>query len=364
MLSQLILVIINVQSSIWNKEVDILTYDELDILGRSLLQESGSPSYWGYQKSLPSAFGLAKEKSQFYLVVDAAKISRIIPGAGGEIESTSGYEILDYDTLKEALNLKSEFEFTLAIYPYIDVKVEISVENITANAIKIRATDPDNSPISGATVNVFIIDLLNGHAIPERPVLTNNIGEVSLSYQRPRFNDPEGRHFVFVIVEKGTFWGMNWGIPSTDDVTIGPSTNSIVWGGGINTSSLLITDSLEYQGVPEKHFISIIYRDTQLNFSNQTIDITDSLNLNANESISIPTKGLVTFFSIDKTGDNYRIGIGSYPAILDRDLNDGYYYQKFGHIMLSENLKSMISKTYPIVVRGTLMRCQVNLWSE
>jgi hypothetical protein len=364
MLSQLILVIINVQSSIWNKEVDILTYSELDLLGRSFLQECGSPSYWAYQKSLPSAFGLAKDYSQFHFVVDAAKISRIIPEAGSEIERISGYEILDYNTLKEALDLESNLEFTLAIYPYIDVTVDVSAENITANTIKIQATDPDNSPISGATTHVFIVDLLSGHTIPIRPVFTNNIGEVSISYQRPRFNEPEARHFVFVIVEKGSFWGMNWGIQSFDDVTIGPSTNTIVWGGGINTSSLLITDSLEYQGDPESHFISIIYRDSQLSFSNRTIDITDSLSINANETIPIPTEGLVTFFSIDKTADNFRVGVGSYPAILDRDLDSGHFYRKIGHLTLNGNIKTMISKIYPIVVRGTLMRCQLNLWSE
>ena len=57
MLSQLILVIVNVQTGLNSQMKDDLSFTELDIFGRSLLQEEGTPQ-WGYKQDLPSSFGL------------------------------------------------------------------------------------------------------------------------------------------------------------------------------------------------------------------------------------------------------------------------------------------------------------------
>jgi len=62
MLSQLILIIINVQSSIRTGTIGTLTYEELDIFGRKLLFEEGDTN-WGYLQKLPRTFGLADSNS-------------------------------------------------------------------------------------------------------------------------------------------------------------------------------------------------------------------------------------------------------------------------------------------------------------
>ncbi|MFX0049866.1 MAG: hypothetical protein ACFE8U_01110 [Candidatus Hermodarchaeota archaeon] len=355
MLSQLVLIIINVQSGIIYSEGVSLTYDELDLLGRSLLQEEGDP-YWGYNRVLPNSFGLSADDSQHYLALDAAKISRIITGTSFSISSVSGFEMYDYDTLKSSLNLKTSLDFLLAIYPCIDLEVNVSTINATANNVELLVTNPHNIPISNAQAHFFVLDLFTGNIVQKYVFLTNNDGKINSDYQKP-INE----HMIFIIVEKGALWGMTWGT-TDNDIIVGFPSNTTIWGGAINSTTLLVTDILELTGTLDSHYLSFIYKDTQSNYSNVTLDI--SGNSDGNESISVPNEGIVTFFSIASFNNVYRVGIGSFPAILDRDQTNGIFYQMFGKLIPSTRIKSMLSKTYPIIVRGTLMRCKITLWSE
>jgi hypothetical protein len=355
MLSQLILIIINVQSGIiYGKGISI-TYDELDVIGRSLLQEEGDP-YWGYNRVLPNSFGLAADDSQHYLALDAAKISRIITGTSFSIPSVSGFEMYDYDTLKSSLNLNTNLDFLLAIYPCIDLEVNVSTIDTTTNNVELLVVNPHNTPISNAQAHFFVIDLSTGSVVQKYVATTDSDGKISSNYQKP-INE----HIIFIIVENGALWGMTWG--STDnDIIVGSSSNTTIWGGAINSTTLLVTDILELTGTLDSHYLSVIYKDTQSNYSNVTLDISGQSD--GNETISIPNEGIVTFFSIASFNNIYRVGIGSFPAILDRDQTNGIFYQMFGKSIPGTRIESMLSKTYPIIVRGTLMRCKITLWSE
>jgi len=332
-----------------------LTYDELDIIGRSILQEKGEP-YWGYNRALPEAFGLAADDSQHYLALDAAKISRIITGTSFPIPTISGFEMYDYDLLRSTIINNPDLEFQLAIYPCINPEVNVSTVNNTANIAEVSAKNPHKAPISNALVHFFIIDLTNGKVVQKNIAKTDSEGKTSNEYQKPI-----GEHLIFIIVEKGDLWGMTWGYLDTD-IIAGPQSQTTIWGGAINSSALLISDILDISGTLDNHYLSVIYKDTQSNYSNLTLDITDKVD--GNETISIPNEGIVTFFSIASINDIYRVGIGSFPAILDRDQTSGIFYQIFGKLNPSVRTKSMLSKMYPIIVRGTLMRCKITLWSE
>lgn len=357
MLSQLILIIINVQFGIRRSTIGTLTYEELDIFGRQLLLEEGDTN-WGYLQNLPTTFGLADPSSQSYLTLDSAKIARLITSTSFSIFHASGFEMYDYETLKDTIGLERGYEFQLGFYTLLETEVDVS----TSNVAQVKVKNTYNTPISNAQVYFFTIVLTNGEVISEGSTLTDSNGVTSLQLSDPTKNDPEGEHIVVVIVEKGPLWGMNWGYPdlTSEKVIIGSSSNTTVWGGGIDSSSLLATDIVE--GTPDSHFLSIIYQNSTSSYSNKALDLITASE--GNETISIPNEGLVALISIASTNNEYRVGIGSYPAILDRDLTSGIFYQVFGELIPSKRLKSMLSKAYPVLVRGTLMRCQLTLWSE
>lgn len=365
MLSQLILIVVNVQSGIKSGSYNTISYEELDSFGRLLLQESGD-TFWGYQRSLPDTFGLSIDQPQSHLVLDAAKIARIITETSFPISSIAGFEMYDYDTLKESLNLNSEWDFQLSIQPFIDVEVSISEINSTANKASVIAKNHFSNPIVGAESHFFIVDLIGGNIISEGITLTDNDGETFKEYLIPNINDPDREHIVFVIIKKEALWGLQWGYlsssPLNENVIIGKESNTTIWGGGINSSALLLTDILEVTSTPDSHYLSIIYENTIDEYSNLTLNLESQVD--GNETIIIPNKGLVVFFSITRTLNNFRVGIGSYPAILDNDHTRGLFYPIFGKLNPDNQVKSMLSKTYPIIVRGTLMQCQLTLWSE
>ncbi|MFX1285234.1 MAG: Ig-like domain-containing protein [Promethearchaeota archaeon] len=357
MLSQLILIIFTVQSSIRTNTIETITYEEMDIFGRKLLLEEGDPN-WGYLLELPRTFGLADSNLQSFLTLDSAKIARLVTGTFTSLSPYSGFKMYDYSTLKETVGLEREYDFQLGFYPLLEPKITVS----TLDFAQVKVTDSYNTPISNAQVTFFTIDLTNGDVISEGSTITDSNGDTSLQLSDPTRDDPEGEHFVFIIVEKGPLWGMNWGFhdPTSETVIIGPSSNTVVWGGGFNSSSLSITDILEM--TPESHFLTIIYQTSTSNYLNKTIDLSTAFV--GNEIVSIPNEGLVAFFSIAKINDEYRVGIGTYPTILDRDSTNGIFYHIFGKEILTDSIKSMQSKPYPIIVRGTLMRCQLTLWSK
>ncbi len=355
MLSQLILIIINVQSSIRTGTIGTLTYEELDIFGRKLLFEEGDTN-WGYLQKLPRTFGLADSNSHSLLTLDSAKIARLITGTFLPISPVSGFDMYDYTTLKETVGLEREYDFKLGFYPLLEPEITVS----TSDFAQVKVTDTYNAPISNAQVNFFTIDLTNGDVISEGSTLTDSRGDTTLQLSDPTRNDPKGEHIVFIIVEKGPLWGMNWGFhdPTSETVIIGSTSTTAVWGGGINTSSLLITDRLEE--TPDSHFLSIIYQNSTSCYFNKTMDLSTAYE--GNETVSIPNEGLITFFSIARINDEYQVGIGTYPSILDRDSTSGIFYQVFGELIPNERIKSMLSRLYPIIVRGTLMRCQLTIW--
>jgi hypothetical protein len=165
-------------------------------------------------------------------------------------------------------------------------------------------------------------------------------------------------------LKKKPLWGIDWyyydPTPFSESVIIGNPSDTTLWACGINSSTLLICDVLT--STPELHFLSIIYENAETSFSQFTIDLGNQVE--ANETISIPNEGLVAFFSIAKVNNVFHVGIGTFPSILDYNLNMGSYYSIFGNLNPSESVKSMLSKIYPIIVRGTIMICQLTLWSE
>ncbi|UCG03662.1 MAG: Ig-like domain-containing protein [Candidatus Heimdallarchaeota archaeon] len=354
MLSQLILLVINVQTGINTSSREIITYEELDILGRQLLFEDGDLD-WGYHQSLPASFGLADSNAQSYLVLDSAKIARL---TFKDSSGVSGYTMFDYDTLKETIGLDRDFNFRLGFYPLLNAEVNAS----STNFAQVNVKNLYNISIADALVNFFTIDLTNGNVIPEGATLTNSNGETSLQLSNPTENVPGGEHIVFIIVEKGPLWCMNWSFndPTSEVVFIGPSSSTTIWGGGINSTSFLASDNLPIS--PDSHFLSIIYQNTTSGYSKKTINLETASY--GNETVSIPNEGLVAFLSIAITDNQYQVKIGSYPVILDRVSTGGIFNQVFGEEIPGTRTKSMLSKFYPIIVRGTLMSCQLTLWSK
>ncbi|MFW9905389.1 MAG: hypothetical protein ACFFFH_13695 [Candidatus Thorarchaeota archaeon] len=357
MLSQLILLVINIQTGIKTGTIGAITYEELDIFGRQLLLEEGDQD-WGYYQTLPSTFGLADDKARTYLSLDSAKIARLITGTPIPVSLVSGYEMYDYTTLKETVGLKRDLDFQLGFYPLLYPKINVS----STNFAEVQVKNYFDAPISNVRVNFFTIDLTNGDVISEGETLTDSDGETSLQLSDPTEDIQGGEHFALIIVERGPLWGMNWGFndPTSEEVVIGASSYSTIWGGGINSTSLLVTDTL---GVaPDSHFLSVVYQNSTVGYSNKTINLNTALD--GNETISIPNEGLVAFISIARNNNQYQVGIGSHPAILDRDSTDGIFYQVFGELVPESKTQSMLSKIYPVNVRGTLMSCHITLWSN
>ncbi|UCE13148.1 MAG: hypothetical protein JSV04_13280 [Candidatus Heimdallarchaeota archaeon] len=361
MMTQLILIIINVQSGIQTGIVGELTYEKLDIFGRQLLLEEGDIN-WGYLQELPSTFGLSDSKSETVFTLDASKMARIVTGTSYSISSISGYETYDYDTLTKKINLESDYEFQLAFFPCLEINVTVQSFDFTSNIVTVDVMNPHNSPIFNAQVHFFVIDLTYGAVTLAGTSPTDSRGSTSLIYEIPHIDDPDAEHFIFVIVRKGELWSMNWGSLPNELIVIGASSDTTIWGGGTNSSTLLLSDIFGVVESLDNHFLSIIYQNTTSDYSFQTVDLGTSDR--GNISFTIPNEGLVAFFSIARFGNSYKVGVGSYPAILDRDLTSGIFYQVFGSLDPGERVKSMVSKTYPVVVRGTLMRCQVTMWSS
>ncbi|MFX1517449.1 MAG: hypothetical protein ACFFC6_14180 [Promethearchaeota archaeon] len=355
MLSQLILLVINIQIRISSSAIDTVAFEELDIFGRQLLLEEGDQD-WGYYQALPSTFGLADSNENTYLTLDGAKIARIITGTPNPVGVVSGYEMYDYSTLKETIGLQSDFDFQIGLYPLLYPDISVSSNNFAEVSVK----NIYDIPTSDVRVHFFTIDLTNGEVISEGETLTNSDGDTSLQLSDPTASIQGGEHFVFIIVEKGPLWGMNWGFndPTSDEVVFGASSTTTIWGGAIHSTSLLVTDILAV--TPDSHFLSIIYQNSTSGYSNKTINLATALD--GNETISIPNEGLVAFISVARNDNQYQVGIGSYPAILDRDSSDGSFYQVFGELEIGSKTKSLLSKIYPVNVRSTLMSFQLTLW--
>ncbi len=369
MLTQVIIIIFNIQSDVISAGIDDISYEELDIFGRQLLEQEGD-SFWGYEKQLPSTFGLADPMSSTPLTISAAKIARLITRTFLPISDVTGYEMFDYNSLKEIINIDSNFDFQIGFSPFLEVNVVSNTIEPLSDPPEARAevivSNHQNIPISDAKAYFYTIDLITGNSIFEGILLTNSTGGASVDYPIPNFNDPDNEHFTIVIVKKAALWGMNWAYledrETTERVLIGSESNTTIWGGGINSSSILISDILEVIETPDNHFLSIIYENTTSEFSTEFIDLGTSID--SNETMLIPDKGLIFFISIVRVDNSFKVGIGSYPAILDRNSDGGMFYHIFGEFNPSRNVEAMLSKIFPIVVRGTLMKCQLTFWRE
>ncbi|MHA1512845.1 MAG: hypothetical protein ACTSRJ_02135, partial [Candidatus Hodarchaeales archaeon] len=287
MLSQLILVIINVQTGLNSQLKDDLTFTELDTFGRSLLQQEGTPQ-WGYNQDLPSSFGLAESAIFPSLTLDASKIARLITGTSFPISAISGFEQFSYDSVKNLLGLGNDQEFQLSILPLLEISMIITAENVTAYQTRVNITNVNNLPIEESKVSFFTLDLTTGNIILAGIDFSDRDGKASKAYIDPNFNIPDGEHLSIVIAEKGPLWGITWDSPSSnsDDILIGRESNATIWACGLNSSSLLISDVHEVVGTPDEHFLSYIYKNNQGGFSNESI--TPISMFDANETVSIP----------------------------------------------------------------------------
>jgi len=363
MLSQLLLIIINIQSSINRTDIGTLSYDDLDNFSRMILQESGTDN-WGYQKNLPTNFGLALSHYNGYFTLDAAKIARLISGTTYPISSISGMDNFDYRTLKEVIEISGKREFQISLQPSLKISLNLESINQTHNKVEFIVTNSYNTPIFRANSKVIVVNLKDSNLIYGDDLFTNSTGGSSYTYEVPHFNDPNGKHFILVIAEKGVLWGVNWGHFSSifPQAIVGSSSNITIWSGGINSSALLVSDTLPAIDTPINHFISIIYKDSLYSYSSQLLNLGTSYD--GNETILLPETGLVILLSITQYSDHYRVGIGTYPAILDKTEGQGQFYNTLGDITDNIRVKTLLSKNYPVLVRGLLMRCQITLWSE
>ena len=364
MLSQILLIIINIQSNINRTDIGTLSYNDLDNFSRMMLQESGTDD-WGYMKNLPNNFGLATSHYYGYFNLDAAKIARLINGTPDPVSSISGMDNFDYKTLKEVIKLSRRREFQISLQQSLKIALTLTSLNQTHNKVEFVVTNAYNTPIHNAISKVIVVNLKDVSLLYGEELLTNSTGGNSYVYEVPHFNDPEGQHIILVTAEKGVLWGINWG--KLDSIFphafIGSSSNVTIWAGGINSSALLVSDILPAKDTPINHFISLIYKDTLNSYSSQLLDI-GSMTWNGNETILLPETGLVILLSISQYSDYYRVGIGTFPAILDKTKEQGLFYYTFGDISDNNRIKSLLTKTYPVIVRGLLMRCQITLWSE
>lgn len=364
MLSQLVLIVVSVLAGIKVSTTGGVTAEELDIFARTMLQERGDLE-WGYQRILPTTFGLGSDVTTTSLTLDPAKIARLVTGTTFPISQLSGYTTFDYTTLKEVIRLSSGLEFQLALLPSLETSVEVAILDSTndTNIITVATTNSHAIPISGAQADFFTVDLTTGIVYFAGTAITNSTGYATQNYLVPNVGILEAEHIVVSIVEKGAMWGMNWGYidmnPAFRPAEIGGSSSTTVWGGGVNSSALLISDLVALS--PDQHYISVLYQDTHGGYSNTTLDLTTTTSGNA--TISIPTSGIVVYFSIARITDVYQVAIGSYPTILDRTQATGIFYNVFGNLGTDTLAESRLSKTYPVVVRQLLMRCTVTLWS-
>jgi hypothetical protein len=362
MLSQLILIVINVQTGINSQIRDTLTYAELDTFGRVLLQEEGEKE-WGYRKVLPSSFGLADSNTDTSINLDAAKISRIITGTTFPPSHISGFELFNYQIIKNLLDLGTKEDFQLSLLPYLNLSITIIERSPNTFNFSVQVTDTNGFYfLEECQLYFFTLDLTTGAVLTEGIETTNKIGQASIEYTNPNLNDPDGRHINIAIAKKGPFWGMNWAHPpeNYEDVLVGQESSATVWIGGLNSSSILVSDIHELENTPDTHFLSYIYENTQGSFTNGSIDLSSLYE--GNSTISIPNEGIFFCFSVVKVNNVFKVGIGTYPAILDSKPAFGNFYQVFGKIFEGTREFVKISKTYSVSIRGTVMKCRIILW--
>ncbi|MHA1971634.1 MAG: hypothetical protein ACTSW1_01505 [Candidatus Hodarchaeales archaeon] len=369
MLSQIILIIVNIQTGINRNSQEIITYEEFDTFSRLILQEKGTP-FWGYEKNLPQDFGLASYSTTSYLTLDPSKISRLVSGTPFSVTSVTGFELFDYPTLKSKFKLPAKKEFQIGFYSslYVDTKVKPLSDpfNLTHNTLEIKVLSQRNlAPISNVKCSIFIIDLRDASILQLGDVYTNSTGQYSLDYEIPGINDPSSRHFALIIAEKGATWGLNWAYEQTVDtprIYVGQNSNITVWSGGINSSALLSSDIVPAIDTPLEHYQTLIYQNSLGSYSTRIHDL--GIQLEGNETFLITNEGLVISISIVKFTNQYRVGITSYPAILDNTGEQGLFFNIMGDNPNSNQVKTLFSKTYPIIVRGLLMYSQITMWSE
>ena len=363
MLSQLILVIVNVQTGLTSQMKNDLSFKELDTFGRLLLQEEGSPQ-WGYKQGLPSSFGLAESTAFPSLTLDASKIARLISGTSFPISPISGFEQFSYESVKNLLTIGTNQEFRLSLLPLLEITLEIVQENASYLQSLVTITNENNNPIEKSKVSFFTLDLTTGDIFLAGIDISDTNGKASNIYLDPNFNIPGGEHLSIAIAENGPLWGIVWGFPSSssENIVVGRESNATVWACGINSTSLLISDVHEVVGTPDHHTLSYLYKNNQGGFSNESIAASSLFELN--ESISISNTGIVAFFSVIKTGENYKVGIGTFPAILDTVQNSGNFYNVFGFFEDNVRSKTGITKDFPVNIRGTIMKCRITLWSD
>jgi hypothetical protein len=363
MLSQLLLIIINVQYGLTKGVGTGLSYDELDALGRIILQTPGQSS-WGYQNILPNSFGLATAENIPSLSLDAAKIARIITGTSFPVSAISGFEQFKYSSVKSILGLDSDRDFKLAFVPYLEPALTIT-ETTTDFEFNVSVTvvNLNQKLIQNCPVYFLILDLTTGNLNVLSNKVTNVHGQAFVTYIDPHKDNPEGEHIIVAIAEKGPLWGVTWKYPFLihPNILLGRESNATVWAGGTDPQTLLFSFAHESLVTPENHFLSYIYKNSQGDFSNQSIDILSTLI--GNISISIPKDGIVVYFSTIKVGNAYKVGIGTYPAILDFNNDNGNFHSMFGKDSISIREKSRLTKDYPVYIRGTLMKCRITLWS-
>ncbi|MHA1214568.1 MAG: hypothetical protein ACTSPG_04685 [Candidatus Hodarchaeales archaeon] len=369
MLSQIILIIVNIQTGINRNNQEILSYEEFDTFSRLILQEKGTP-FWGYDKNLPQDFGLAGSSITSYLTLDPSKISRLVSNTPFSVSSVTGFEMFDYLTLKNKLKLPSKKEFQIGFYPSLNVETKVKplsdTFNLTHKRLEIKVLSQRNSiPVSGVRCSIFIIDLRNASIIPLTEIYTNATGEYDLDYEIPGINDPLSRHIALIIAERGAFWGLNWAYDETLDTPrmyVGQSSNTTIWCGGVNSSAILSADIIPAIDTPLKHYQALIYKNSLELYSTYVRDLGSQLE--GNETFLVTNEGLSVSISITQFPDQYRVGITTYPVILDNTGEQGLFFSLLGDSPNSNQIKTLFSKTYPIIVRGLLMYSQVTMWSE
>ncbi|MHA2345347.1 MAG: hypothetical protein ACXACP_01375 [Candidatus Hodarchaeales archaeon] len=364
MLSQLLLIIINVQTGLNSQMSSNLITTELDTFSKKILFNEG-PSDWGYEQILPNSFGLASASNIPSLSLDAAKIARIITGTTFPISSVSGFEQFSYETLKTLLGIGSEIDFQVSLIPLLDVSLTVTdgdIINITDYESSVTVTNLNGLPVENCNVNFFTLNLVTGMLRNDGIKLSDANGEVSNIYIDPNINDPTGEHLSIAIAEKGPLWGVSWGttLSSQDDVLAGKESQATLWVGGLNESHIIISDIHEALTTPDSHYLSFLHRKSQPGFLNTSYDISSVFE--GNISIPMTKTGPVVVFSTVRVGNTFKVGIETYPAILDSDSTSGTFYQVFGKSTEGIRETTKISKDYPVVVRETLMLCRLIYW--
>ena len=363
MLSQLILIIMNVQTGLNSQISTNQINSELDSFGRSILFNEG-PSDWGYLQTLPDSFGLASASNIPTLTLDAAKISRLITGTSFPISAISGFDQFSYESLKNLLGVGSEVDFQLSFLPLLDLSLTVTdgdLTNITDYEAIVSVNNLNGLPVADCNVTFFTLNLVTGIFRNDGIKHTDADGEISNIYLDPNIADPSGEHLSIVIAEKGPLWGVAWGAPlDSHDVQAGKESNATLWIGGLNESHIIVSDIHEVLTTPTSHYLSYLYKDSQNRFLSASYDLSSVFE--GNMSIPITKTGPVMVFSTTRIGNTFKVGIGTYPAIFDSNSESGVFYQVFGKLTEGIRDTTKISRDYPVVVRETFMLCRLIYW--